>query len=332
MYKNKITYLAVATGLIVLGFVYNLNAGDKHAHTLSQATLLSKQINLSYLMSDVHWLADDDRFGRASGTVYEDEVAQWLIDRYKQLELKQFNKLGLSNYTHQFEFHVYDDAGIEHPAFGENIIGVIPGSEKPEAYLIVSSHYDHLGVEDGQIYNGADDDASGVAAMLEIARVISGLGVKPKKSILFVAFSAEEIGRYGSNNFCYEIYDRNLSDAMIGLNLEMLGAAKGRLTYINVWEQEHFSTQPIIKAVKAGSDVIDVPMIATASIDPGSDALELLDCGVVATTMDVGGGEQFEFNHPYYHSPDDKPEHIYQKGFHEAVQVASIAVWLLANE
>jgi len=331
MYKNIITSLVVVAGLIVLGFVHSINATDKYTNTLSQATLLSKQINLSYLMSDVMWLADDARFGRASGTVYEDEVGEWLIDRYKQLELKQFKKLGLSNYTHKFEFHVYDDAGIEHPAFGENIIGVISGSEKPEEYLIVSSHYDHLGVEDGQIYSGADDDASGVAAMLEIARVISALGVKPKKSILFVAFTAEEIGRYGSRNFCHEIYDRNLSDAMIGLNLEMLGAVKGGSTYMHVWEQERLSTQPIIKAVQTASDFINVPMITSASIDPGSDALELLDCGVVATTMDVGG-KDFEINHPYYHSPEDKPEHIYQKGFHQAAQVASIAVWLLANE
>ena len=296
------------------------------------ARSLAKEISIDYLMSDVIWLSDDARLGRASGTPSEDEVGQWLADRYELLNLKTFRELGLSNYIHEFEFHVYDDAGVEHPAFGENIIGMIPGSENPDEYLIISSHYDHLGVENGQIYNGADDDASGVAAMLEVARVILKLGVKPKKSILFIAFSAEEIGRYGSRNLCHAIYDRRLNEKMIGLNFEMFGASRSAAPYVNIWEQETTKTHPIIAAVKAASDEMNVHMMLSASIDPGSDALELLDCGVVATTMDMGGGEQFENNHPFYHSPEDKPEHIDQDGYNKAVKIAAMATWLLAND
>ena len=155
--------------------------------------------------------------------------------------------------------------------------------------------------------------------------------MQPQKTIIFAAFSAEEIGRYGSRNFCHAIYDKNIVHSMKALNFEMFGVAKGTPMYVHLWEQQTLATQPIINAVRTASDALSVDMITSMEIDPGSDALELLDCGVIATTMDVGGGEQFEYNHPYYHTPEDKPEHIDQNNFHQAVQVAAMSVWLLAN-
>ena len=298
---------------------------DEHSRNIVKA------VNIDHLMSDVEWLADDARLGRASGTPSEKEVGDWLMERYSILELKPFRKLKLSDYAHEFEYHTYDDAGIERPAFGENIIGVIEGEDKNGEYVIISSHYDHLGVENGLIFNGADDDASGVAAMLEIARVILKLGVQPKKSIVLVAFTAEEIGRHGSWNLCHAIYESKLAPKMIGLNLEMLGPAKHSRPYVNIWGQGQYATQPIIHAVRLASLEANVDMIVSPSLDPGSDALELLECGVVATSIDMSGGEQFESHHPYYHTPDDKPENIDQHAYLKAVQVAAMATWLLAN-
>ena len=314
--EGKYHYLASESQIVV----------DDHSREIAKA------VNIDFLMSDVVWLSDDARLGRASGTPSEDEVGKWLHDRYSLLKLQPFRKLKLSDYEHAFEFHTYDDAGIERPAFGENIVGLIEGNGQSDEYVIISSHYDHLGVEDGSIFNGADDDASGVAAMLEVARVILKLGIKPKKSIVFIAFTAEENGRHGSWNLCHAIYDSKLSHKMIGLNLEMLGPASHSSPYVNIWEQERYSTQPIINAVRLASHEVRVNMITTPSIDPGSDALELLECGVVATTMDMSGGEQFESHHPYYHTPEDKPEHIDQNAFLKAAQVAAVATWLMAND
>ena len=329
IYTQYKIFLAV---ICLLGFSFlTVNANQKN-NILKQAQLLSQEIDIKLLMDDVAWMADDARMGRASGTPAEDEVGQWLATRYEQLGLTQFTQLGIANFTHDFEFHVYDQYGNEHPAFGENILGIIQGSQQPDEYLIVSAHYDHLGVEDGQIYNGADDDASGVAAVLEVARVIKKFGWQPKKTLVFAAFSAEEIGRYGSRNFCHAIHRKNIFQQMMGFNFEMLGATKGAPMFVHVWEQQTPATQPILHAVKTASDMLDVDMRTTADIDPGSDALELLECGVTATTMDVSGGEEFEYHHPYYHSPEDKPEHIDQENFFQAVQVAAMSVWLLANE
>lgn len=309
-------------------------AGDPQHSTVEKPNLqdllhaksLAMQIDIGFLMNDVNWLADDARQGRASGTSAEDEVAQWLAQRYASLRLQAFKQLGLSSYVHTFTYRLDDDY-----LQGENIIGVLPGTANANEYVVVSAHYDHLGIKEGEIYNGADDDASGVAAMLEIARVFIQADIRPEKSIVFIAFSGEELGHIGSGNFCYEMYMQRSVEDLTVLNLEMLGAAKGKGTYVNIWDQENALTQPIIAAVAAASKQLDFPLVVSTGLDPGSDAVELLECKIAATTMDVGGDEAFYDNHPHYHSPDDDPEHIDEDGFHKAVQVATIATWLLAS-
>ena len=333
---NVISALVVAMLVISPGYSdqgkYLYSVSNSQMHIDTHAKNIHAAIDINKLMSDVEWLADDARMGRGTGTPAEEEVIRWLKKRFSSLSLKPFKKIKLSNFAHDFEFHRYDDAGIEHPAYSKNIVGVIEGSDKGGEYVLVSSHFDHLGVENGSIFNGADDDASGVAAMLEIARVILEQGIKPKKSIVFVAFAAEEIGRHGSWNFCHAIYEGKVSNKMVALNLEMLGPASHSSPYVHVWEQDRYSTQPIIHALRLASEEVKVGMITTASLDPGSDALELLECGVAATTMDMSGGEQFEMHHPYYHTPEDKAENIDQRAYLKAVQVAAIATWLLAND
>lgn len=302
------------------------DVASSNSRAASQAMVLAKQIDINLMMDDVIWLADDARQGRATGRAGEDLAGKWLARRYESLGLQVFKQMGLSSYVHAFTFP-YDDEYLQ----GENIIGVLPGGINADEYVIVSAHYDHLGIKEGLIYNGADDDASGVAAFLEIARVFLQSEIRPQKSIIFIAFSGEELGYIGSGNFCYEVFIQRSVDKITVLNLEMLGAVKGKGTYVNIWDQENALTQPIIAAVVAASEQLDFPLTVSTGLDPGSDAVELLDCKIAATTMDVGGDEAFHENHPYYHTPDDDPEHIDQDGFLKAAQVATIAIWRLAN-
>ncbi|MEW6996450.1 M28 family metallopeptidase [Colwelliaceae bacterium BS250] len=115
-----------------------------------------------------------------------------------------------------------------------NVIGVIPGTEKPDEFVTFSAHHDHLGthvlsieddathnlVKPDNIYNGANDDASGVTAVLNLARYYSKH--KPKRSIMFVTFTAEESGLLGSSYF---INDINSESIIAMLNIEMIGKA-----------------------------------------------------------------------------------------------------------
>jgi len=102
-----------------------------------------------------------------------------------------------------------------------NVVGVLPGKQSPEDIVLYSSHYDHLGVtEDGkQIYNGADDDASGTTAVLNLAQFFANKGDN-KRSLMFSAFTAEEIGGFGSKYFSQQL---NPDHVVAMINIEMIG-------------------------------------------------------------------------------------------------------------
>ena len=299
---------------------------------LQKARVYAQQVNLDLLMQDVYWLADDLRQGRESGTPSEDEVGNWIQQRFYSLGLEPFDLLGLENFVHSFKFSRKNEENEDRVFYGENIMGVLRGTDNQDEYVLVSAHYDHLGNQDGTIYNGADDDATGVAAMLEIARIFSGARRAMKKSILFIAFSGEELGALGSKALCKRIASENIAGQLTALNMEVLGAVKNLGRYINVWDQSDAKTIPIIASIVKASEAIDIPVDISGGKDLGSDALALLNCDVAATTMDVGGGSQFYENHPHYHSPDDDPQNLDQEGFYNAVQVATLAAWILVND
>lgn len=118
---------------------------------------------------------------------------------------------------------------LDHGTKVANVIGLIPGSDPVlrENYIIIGAHFDHVGDNMDGTYNpGALDNASGIAAMLEIARVINENKIKPKQSILFVAFNGEESGLNGSTyyveNSLYPLYKS------VMINMDMIGAASGK--------------------------------------------------------------------------------------------------------
>ncbi len=110
----------------------------------------------------------------------------------------------------------------------QNVIGFLEGTTRKDEFITITAHYDHLGVRFGKVYNGADDNASGVAALLEVAQAFSEAaadGVRPERSIVFIACSGEEKGLLGS-----EYYARNplfpLEKTILNINLDMVGRAK----------------------------------------------------------------------------------------------------------
>jgi len=107
----------------------------------------------------------------------------------------------------------------------ENVVAIIPGAEIPKEYIVISAHLDHVGVKNGQIYNGADDDGSGNVAMLEIAEAFQ-MAVKennrPKRSIIFLHVTGEEKGLLGSRYYTENpLYP--LENTVANLNIDMIG-------------------------------------------------------------------------------------------------------------
>ncbi|HEX9895318.1 MAG TPA: M28 family peptidase [Gemmatimonadales bacterium] len=163
------------------------------------------------IRADVSYLADDRLAGRRIGSPGADSAAAYVARRFSALGLKPAPRLGgwLQAFT------VSPDAPAAHGSdvggkTGSNVIGVLPGRDPAlaEEYVVIGAHYDHLGLGGrgsldpdsvGVPHNGADDNASGVAALLEVARRLAL--TPPARSVLFLAFSGEELGLLGSTYY-----------------------------------------------------------------------------------------------------------------------------------
>lgn len=137
----------------------------------------------SDLVADLNWLADDGRNGRLTGSEDAAAVRSWLVDR--------FDQIGYA--ARVLPFDLGDD--LE----GGNVLATVPGTGQGDAVIVVTAHYDHLGTRGGQVYNGADDNASGTAALLALAARLAA--DPPSNTILLVALDAEESGLRGARAF-----------------------------------------------------------------------------------------------------------------------------------
>ncbi len=131
----------------------------------------------------------------------------------------------------------------------QNIIGYIEGSEFPDEYIFISAHSDHEGIINGEIYNGADDNGSGTAAVLEIAEAFSLAtknGYRPKRSIVFLHVTAEEVGLHGSRYYSnHPVF--SMKNTLANLNIDMVGRVDKRHAdnenYIYVIGSDRISTE-----------------------------------------------------------------------------------------
>ncbi|QNM84283.1 M20/M25/M40 family metallo-hydrolase [Polaribacter pectinis] len=167
----------------------------------------------------LYTLASDDMEGRMTGTPGIEKAAKYIENEFKRIGLKTYDTL--KDYRQTFTF---TNRRTKEDITTSNIIGVLEGKSKKDEYVIVSAHYDHLGIrkKEGQldsIYNGANDDASGVTGVLALAEYFKDKG-ENERTIVFIAFTAEEMGLVGSTHFGKGI---DASKFIAGINLEMIG-------------------------------------------------------------------------------------------------------------
>ncbi|MDH5610430.1 MAG: M28 family peptidase, partial [Cyclobacteriaceae bacterium] len=142
------------------------------------------------------------------------ERASWIFDQPVE-KLRNGDKASV-------DFNAEREVSVIH---SENVMGYLRGTELPDEWLVITSHYDHIGITNGQINNGADDDGSGTTAVMEMAETFAQAaknGDGPRRSILFMCVSGEEKGLLGSN-----YYTNNpvipLSQTIVNLNIDMIG-------------------------------------------------------------------------------------------------------------
>lgn len=169
------------------------------------------------LLQDVKVLSADSMAGRRSGTVGNKMAQDYLLSR--------FEEIGLSKYKGSYKQHFKIDTKRLVVERATNLIGYITGDS--EKVIVITAHYDHIGEHEGKVFNGADDNASGVGALLAAAAYFKKH--KPKHTLVFAALDGEEVGLQGAGAFL-ENPPVPLQDILLNVNMDMLSVnSKGEL-------------------------------------------------------------------------------------------------------
>ena len=181
--------------------------------------LSSQSINESLVKKHIYTLANDSMQGRKAGTEGIEKAAKYIEGQFKKIGLKYFNN---NSFRQTFNYKNKRSRNQEELKL-YNIIGFLEGNEKKDEIVVISAHYDHLGMKStgsgDLIFNGANDNATGVAAVLTLAEYFKSKN-NNSRSILFIAFTAEEMGLVGSNYFGKTISPESI---VAGINIEMIG-------------------------------------------------------------------------------------------------------------
>ena len=262
------------------------------------------------LLRVVRVLAADSMEGRLAGSPGSARARRYLLTRLRALKLEPLQ----GSFEHSFALPGAAGRGV-------NLLARLRGTRYPDRYLVLSAHYDHLGIRRGEIYNGADDNASGTAALLTIAEALCRK--RPLHSVILAWFDGEEAGLLGSKAFLAESPVPKGS-LLLEVNLDMVGhSEKGELWAAGA---AHYpSLLPTLKAVAAQAPV----RLRLGHDRPGkageADWTNESDQGPfhAAGIPFVYFGEE---DHKDYHRPSDDPETLTPAFFAGAVLTILTAV------
>jgi hypothetical protein len=286
--------------------------------------------NISYPSDDEETLKHKDAFSAymdlktAARLVKEDP--ERLAEALQEMEASHISAAG--RFKGSIEISASSDC---FPLQTANVIGIIEGTDKKSEAVVVVAHYDHLGEERGKIYFGADDNASGTAAVIEIAEAFACAardGFRPRRTVIFLAVSAEELGLYGS-----KYYSQNpvisLDSTYACVNIDMIGRAETKLENYPDYISGYAYVSRDILEVARECDTLMAPDLEDriefrAGLRGGSDHYYFAKHGIPSLFY-------FEGFHRDYHQPTDTPDKILYERMEKIVRAIFATTWELAN-
>lgn len=290
-------------------------------------------ISIADLQKHLYTIAADSMRGRDTGTEGQKKAGRYIIEQYQKLGIAP--PPTAANYYQPIASKYMRTAWSRRLPDSENIWAYIEGTDKKEEVLVVTAHYDHIGYKNHEVYNGADDNASGTSALLEIAEALaiaSKKGYKPRRSILFLHLTAEEYGLHGS-----KYYVNNpilpLDKTIANVNIDMIGrnayGMENNNHYVYVIGSDKLSTDLHNLSEKANYLNLKLDYTFNSESDPNqyyyrSDhynfALKQIP------SIFYFGGE-----HQDYHQTTDTADKINYPLLAKRSQLIFSLVWLLAN-
>lgn len=277
--------------------------------------------------------ASDEFEGRETGEPGQKKAAEYLKTEYQKLNIP--SPLGEDDYFQEVPSSVFTRGNIKDT---ENVLAYIEGTTLPEEILVISSHYDHVGIDDeGNIYNGADDDGSGTVAILEIAEAFKKAkedGFGPKRSILFLNVTGEEKGLVGS-----KYYTDNpvfpLEQTVTNLNIDMIGrVGEGKEEsgdYVYLIGSDKLSTElhELSEAVNQKYLNLELDYTYNDENDPNRFYYRSDHYNFAKNDIPI----IFYFNgvHEDYHKPTDTPDKIEYDLLAKRAKLVFLTAWEIAN-
>lgn len=294
-----------------------------------------ENITADKLKKHLYIVAADSMEGRNTGEPGQRKAGLYLIDHYKSIGVSHpkeaenfYQPIPASYFRRPFS-----------PALGdsENIWAFIEGSEKPEEILVITAHYDHVGMKNNEVYNGADDNGSGTVALLEIAAAFQKAkneGNGSKRSILFLHVTGEEHGLHGSR-----FYSDNplfpIENTIANINIDMIGrrgyGKEDNNNYVYVIGSDRLSTDLHRISEEANEKYMKMELDHKYNDpkDPNrfyyrSDHYNFARKGIPAIFY-------FDGVHDDYHKPGDTPDKIDYPLLTKRTKLAFVVAWELAN-
>jgi Zn-dependent M28 family amino/carboxypeptidase len=294
-----------------------------------------KSISKESLKSNLYVIASDEMEGRDTGSKGQKKAGEYLISQYEKAGISFPD--GATDYYQRIPSASLSSRRNGNLPDSENVWAYIQGSEKPNEILVISAHYDHIGIKNGVIHYGADDDGSGTVAVLEIAKAFQKAkeeGNGPKRSILFLHVTGEEHGLLGS-----KYYSENplfpIANTITDINIDMIGRRddlhKDSNNYVYIIGSDYLSSDLYTICEEANKNFININLDYTFNDknDPNrfyyrSDHYNFAKKGIPSVFL-------FNGVHADYHKPTDTVDKIEFDALEKRTQLAFAIAWELAN-
>ncbi|MDX1962870.1 MAG: M20/M25/M40 family metallo-hydrolase [Pirellulales bacterium] len=295
-------------------------SATRHAsHTVAKArTLLRESITTDELRGVIDFLADDALEGRDAGSAGGRAASSYLIQQCQRLKLRPAGTDG--RYDQPF------DGGMR------NVLAVLPGAdpEVRDEYVVLGAHYDHVGYGNrknsngpiGYIHNGADDNASGVASVLEVVQGLAELPQPPRRSILLAFWDGEEINLLGSKHWLANP-TIPLRALKASVNIDMVGRLRDDRVEVYGTRTARGWRKLICQANQAAD--AELLLDFTWEMKADSDHHPFYAAGIPVVMLHTG-------LHDDYHRPSDDTDKLNYKGMERVTEHLAEVVWQLANE
>ncbi len=321
--------------LLLFVFITTISSFSQKATIDLSPTKYINTISSKDLIKHLYTVASDSMEGRDTGSKGQEKAGEYLISQYKVNKIP-FPK-GATDYYQRIPAAFLNAKRNDNLPDSENIWAYIEGSEKPNEIIVISAHYDHVGIKNGEVYNGADDDGSGTVALLEIAQafeIAKKEGHGPKRSILFLHMTGEEHGLLGSS-FYSEHPLFPLANTITDINIDMIGRHdefhKDSSNYVYLIGSDYLSTDLYNICEDANKNYVHLTIDYKFNDrkDPNrfyyrSDHYNFAKNGIPSVFL-------FNGVHVDYHKPTDKVNKIEFGALTKRAQLAFAIAWELAN-